>query len=218
MSSKKKGGAKKGGAKKPKASDVAGAMDAKQWAEFMKSNGKKIKDAKSLAALLQSNPLKVKIGGAKKANLKAGKSPAKKAGGGDAKGGKVAYQFGSRRLNVTVPDDYAKIKSAEGPPKAGLQLKYAHGYSGNFDESRQNVYLTSDGKNLIYYIAAVVVVMNVETGTQEFFTRHNDDITTVAVQPGPGDAKKGFLVASGQKDPKDDPSAGKKDLPKIYCW
>eukprot|EP00486_Rosalina_sp_Unknown_P002333 CAMPEP_0201576290 /NCGR_PEP_ID=MMETSP0190_2-20130828/22024_1 /ASSEMBLY_ACC=CAM_ASM_000263 /TAXON_ID=37353 /ORGANISM="Rosalina sp." /LENGTH=798 /DNA_ID=CAMNT_0048006991 /DNA_START=145 /DNA_END=2541 /DNA_ORIENTATION=+ len=219
MSSKKKGGkgkkgAKKGALKGSECVTIAMALNKTEWTAVIKA----LPAASNKALKEQLGNYSSKLSEKKKSNLKSGKSPAKAAGGKSGGKDKIAYKFGSRTLNVTVPADYSKIKAAEPKnPKGGLQLTYAHGYSGNFDESRQNVYLTSDGKNLIYYIAAVVVVMNVETGKQEFFTRHNDDITTVAVQPGPGDDKKGFLVASGQKDPKDEPGAG-KDLPKVYVW
>ena len=230
MASKKKGGKKAAaGAKKggdgPTASEIASQITLKQWkTEVFKKE--KFKQAADLAKHLKECNKKWKYGkpgaGASAAASSAAGAPAKtrpsKKGGLGAAAGKVTYQFGSARLNLNIPEDYAKIKAAEPKlPTAGLELAYAHGYSGNFDESRQNVYLTPDGKLLIYYIAAVVVVMNVNTGKQSFFTHHNDDITTVALRPGAGNDKGAFLVASGQKDPKDEPGQG-KDLPKIYVW
>jgi len=127
-------------------------------------------------------------------------------------GRKVNYNFGSRKLTVLrpskgVPDKKEQKRAVEGK----LKLIKAHGYSGNFDESRQNIYLSQDGKYLLYYIAAVVVVFDYAANKQTFFTKHNDDVTTICVSPNK------TWCASGQKDPKDEPGKG-KDLPKVYVW
>jgi len=125
---------------------------------------------------------------------------------------KVVYHFGSARMQVIKPSTgYPDKKTAKRAVEGKLKLSYAHGYSGNFDDSRQNIYLSQDGKHLIYYIAAIVVVFDYEANTQKFFTKHNDDVTTICLSPTK------TWCASGQKDPKDEPGAG-KDLPKIYVW
>jgi len=125
---------------------------------------------------------------------------------------KIMYQFGSARMQVIKPSTgYPDKKTAKRAVEGKLKLMYAHGYSGNFDDSRQNIYLSQDGKHLIYYIAAIVVVFDYEANTQKFFTKHNDDVTTICLSPNK------TWCASGQKDPKDEPGMG-KDLPKIYVW
>jgi len=122
------------------------------------------------------------------------------------------YQFGYRKLQVLKPTEgYPTKKEAQRPVEGKLELFYAHGYSGNFDESRQNIYLSHDGNKLIYYIAAVAVVYDFKNNTQRFFTKHNDDITTICLSP------KKKWAATGQKDPKDEPGQG-ADLPKIWIW
>lgn len=89
------------------------------------------------------------------------------------------YMFGTRKLQMLKPTEgYPTKKEAQRPVEGALELFYSHGYSGNFDDSRQNVLLSDDGTKLIYFIAAVVVVMDYQARTQQFFTRHNDDITT----------------------------------------
>merc|ERR1711933_400424 len=66
---------------------------------------------------------------------------------------KVMYNFGSRKLQVLRPSEgYPTKKEAKRAVEGKLKLFYAHGYSGNFDESRQNIYLSQDGQFLIYYI------------------------------------------------------------------
>ena len=88
------------------------------------------------------------------------------------------YQFGSRKLQVLKPTEYPTKKEAQRPVEGKLELFYAHGYSGNFDESRQNICLSQDGTKLIYYIAAIAVVFDFQKNEQKFFTKHNDDLTT----------------------------------------
>ena len=122
------------------------------------------------------------------------------------------YNFHSRKIQVIKPSKgYPDKKTAKRAVEGKLKLFYAHGYSGNFDDSRQNIYLSQDGKFLLYYIAAVVVVYDYAANTQKFFTKHNDDLTTLCLSPNK------TWCASGQKDPKDKPGKG-KDLPKIYVW
>merc|ERR1712032_1273915 len=122
------------------------------------------------------------------------------------------YQFGYRKLQVLKPSvGYPTKKEAQRSVEGKLELFYAHGYSGNFDESRQNICLSNDGTKLIYYIAAIGVVYDFTNNSQQFFTKHNDDVTTVCVSP------KKTWAATGQKDPKDEPGQG-KDLPKIWIW
>eukprot|EP01084_Bolivina_argentea_P033253 61531_1 len=122
------------------------------------------------------------------------------------------YQFGYRKLQVLKPSvGYPTKKEAQRPVEGKLELMWSHGYSGNFDESRQNICLSSDGKKLLYYIAAIAVVYDYDKGEQSFFTKHNDDLTSICVSPNK------TWAATGQKDPKDEPGQG-KDLPKIWVW
>ena len=118
------------------------------------------------------------------------------------------YQFGSRKLQILKPTEYPIKKDAQRPVEGKLELFYSHGYSGNFDESRQNICLSQDGTKLIYYIAAIAVVYDYENNSQQFFFKHNDDITTLCVSP------TNSWVATGQKDPKDEPGQG-ADLPYV---
>eukprot|EP01084_Bolivina_argentea_P319902 554923_1 len=114
---------------------------------------------------------------------KKSKTEEKKDGGGRG-GRKLMYNFGSRKLQVLKPSKgYPDKKTAKRAVEGKLKLFYAHGYSGNFDESRQNIYLSQDGKFLIYYIAAVVIVFDYAANTQKFFTKQNDDITTICLAP-----------------------------------
>ena len=95
---------------------------------------------------------------------------------------KTSYRFGSRNLQVIKPSKgYPDKKTAKRAVEGKLKLMYAHGYSGNFDESRQNICLSSNGNKLIYYIAAIAVVYDLKNNTQSFFTKHNDDLTSYVI-------------------------------------
>ena len=92
------------------------------------------------------------------------------------------YHFGTRNLQVLKPSvGYPTKKEAQRPVEGKLELFYSHGYSGNFDESRQNICLSSDGTKLIYYIAAIAVVYDYKNNSQQFFTKHNDDLTSLSI-------------------------------------
>jgi len=127
---------------------------------------------------------------------------------------KITYRFGSKKLQLFKPSTgYPSPDDAKKKPSADLKLMYSYGYSGAPSESRQNLYISNDGKYIVYYIAAVVIVMNVADNTQKFFTAHNDDITALTLDTRDGSSK----VASGQTDPIDRPGEG-KDLPKVWVW
>ena len=51
--------------------------------------------------------------------------------------------------------------------QAGLQLEFVYGYAGKYNTA-SNLFWTADGK-IVYYVAAVGIVYNPETHTQDFF-------------------------------------------------
>jgi len=224
-SKKKKGGDKKRASKKgggeAEYAKISDKLNQSDWADVYKQL-----DAKAKKALFPILDAKKEILKKRKAAEKAkgGKSPraSKKGKGGDddekddGKAGKakrkIMYNFGSRRVQCIRPTEgYPDKKEAKRAVGGKLKLTYAHGYSGNFEDSRQNIYLSQEGDLLMYYIAAVVVVFDYKANTQKFYTKHNDDVTTLCLSPTK------TWAASGQKDPKDEPGQG-KDLPKIYVW
>ena len=87
------------------------------------------------------------------------------------------YKFGFGKVKVIQPSDFA-AEGLEDPPKAELELYYGHGYNGNSEDSRQNLYLSKDKGSLLYFTAAVVVKHNIAENTQQFYCDHNDDVTT----------------------------------------
>lgn len=74
-------------------------------------------------------------------------------------------------------------------PASKLVLHHVHGYRGV--DCRDNVHFTGDGE-LLYFVAGVAVVADIDRNTQRFFTGHDDDIVSVALHPD------GTTVATGQ--------------------
>jgi len=123
---------------------------------------------------------------------------------------KKFYRFGTRKIQVILPTEGVPTsKDAKLKPEATLELEHAHGYNGNDVQSRDNMFL--DENRLCYYIAGTGVVLDTKTGRQNFFRKHNDDISCMGIDPNMGSE----LIATGQVDPKD---YTKKDLPKIWIW
>jgi echinoderm microtubule-associated protein-like 6 len=87
--------------------------------------------------------------------------------------------------------DISKIPPGERAemPDASLQLAFVHGYRG-FD-GHDNVHMNKDG-HLLFYVAAVGVVMDVGRRAQRFYLGHTDDILCMAPHPN------GDWVATGQ--------------------
>ena len=117
------------------------------------------------------------------------------------------YQFGSRKLQMLKPTEYPSMEEAQRPVEGALELLYVHGYSGHFEDSRQNICRSDDGTKILYYMAKVAVVHDHESNTQRFFREHNDVITAICVCPSRR------WAATGQKNPKEESS----HLPYVHC-
>jgi microtubule-associated protein-like 1/2 len=82
-------------------------------------------------------------------------------------------------------DAEAKLKA----PKETLKLEWVYGYRGK--DCRSNLYTLPTGE-IIYFMAAVVVLHNVEEGTQRHYLGHTDDVKSLTVHPDK------VTIASGQ--------------------
>ncbi|KAF5837534.1 hypothetical protein DUNSADRAFT_4227 [Dunaliella salina] len=81
--------------------------------------------------------------------------------------GKIRYQFCHKPVfPPTNWDGSLALRSAQ-KPKAGLQLEFVYGYAGKLNTCN-NMFWTADGK-IVYYVAAVGIVYDPETHTQQFF-------------------------------------------------
>ncbi len=74
-----------------------------------------------------------------------------------------------------------------------LELDHIHGYRG-FD-CRDNLFYLADNESIVYPAAGAGVVHHIRRGTQKFYTKHTDDIISMAVHNG---EQNGNIVASGQ--------------------
>lgn len=75
------------------------------------------------------------------------------------------------------------------PPQNKLKLEWVYGYRGK--DCRSNLYLLPTGE-IVYFVASVVVLFNVEEQCQRHYTGHTDDVKCLAVHPNK------LIVASGQ--------------------
>ena len=89
------------------------------------------------------------------------------------------------RTGVFAPtawdESSALARRTLGPPDARLELEAIHGYAG-LANSAPNLFCSSAGE-LVYYTAAVGVVLSVESRAQRFFLGHTDDIHCLALDP-----------------------------------
>ena len=74
-------------------------------------------------------------------------------------------------------------------PVINLELEYVYGY--RIADTRQNLFYTSDSNKVVYMIAAIGVILDKHSNTQQFFGAgdvrsakgHSDDITALAIHP-----------------------------------
>ena len=79
------------------------------------------------------------------------------------------------------------VRSAQLPNKK-LSLDYVAGFKD--DNSTTSMYATTDGE-IVFYSAAVGIVMDPVANTQRFFVHHTDDISFITLHPS------GNIVATG---------------------
>jgi echinoderm microtubule-associated protein-like 1/2 len=65
-------------------------------------------------------------------------------------------------------------------PSQNLKLEWVYGYRGK--DCRSNIYQLPTGE-IVYFIAAVVVLYNVEESTQRHYLGHTDDVKSLAIHP-----------------------------------
>ena len=82
--------------------------------------------------------------------------------------------------------DITKVTTA---PAQKLKLDWVYGYRGR--DCRSNLYYLPTGE-MVYFVAAVVVLYNVEEQSQRHYLGHTDDVKSLAIHPNK------MLVATGQ--------------------
>ncbi|XP_022113185.1 echinoderm microtubule-associated protein-like 2 isoform X1 [Pieris rapae] len=86
-------------------------------------------------------------------------------------------------------DDTLDPAKVAPPPQSKLKLEWVYGYRGK--DSRSNLYLLPTGE-IVYFVAAVVVLFNVDEQCQRHYTGHTDDVKCIAIHPNK------LIIASGQ--------------------
>ena len=95
-------------------------------------------------------------------------------------------------LVMHIPTDLLhsySINKVNSPPTQRLKLEWVYGYRGR--DCRHNLFLLPTGE-IVYFIAAVVVLYNVEDQIQRHYSGHTDDIKCLTIHPNK------LLIASGQ--------------------
>ena len=85
--------------------------------------------------------------------------------------------------------DIGAPSSRSAAPTTGVSIEYVHGYRGY--DCRNNLFFTNEGQ-IVYHVAAVGILMDLESRTQQHYTGHTDDILCLAMHPS------GSIVATGQ--------------------
>ncbi|XP_070164103.1 echinoderm microtubule-associated protein-like 2 isoform X6 [Polyergus mexicanus] len=91
------------------------------------------------------------------------------------------------------------------PPQSKLKLDWVYGYRGR--DCRSNLYLLPTGE-IVYFVAAVVVLYNMEEHSQRHYLGHTDDVKCLAIHPNK------MIVATGQVCGTDRRDA----MPHIRIW
>lgn len=96
-----------------------------------------------------------------------------------------------RPINVYAPSDVLDfdVTDVGVPPERNLKLEWVYGYRGR--DCRSNVVFLPTGE-VLYFMASVAVLYNMQEGSQRHYTGHNDDIKCIALHPDK------VTVASGQ--------------------
>ncbi|XP_031836394.1 echinoderm microtubule-associated protein-like 2 isoform X6 [Nomia melanderi] len=97
------------------------------------------------------------------------------------------------------------LRKVSTPPQSKLKLNWVYGYRGR--DCRSNLHLLPTGE-IVYFVAAVVVLYNMEEHSQRHYLGHTDDIKCIAIHPNK------LIVATGQVCGTDRRDA----MPHIRIW
>lgn len=106
--------------------------------------------------------------------------------------GILRFNVNGRIIVLNIPTELLQtytIKNVLGPPQQRLKLEYVYGYRGK--DSRHNLYLMPTGE-IVYFMAAVVILYNVDDQIQRHYTGHTSEIRCLTVHPNK------LLIATGQ--------------------
>ncbi|XP_023223869.1 echinoderm microtubule-associated protein-like 2 [Centruroides sculpturatus] len=101
------------------------------------------------------------------------------------------YLYG-KPFVMHIPTEYLQdynLSKVNSIPVPRLKLEWVYGYRGR--DCRTNLYLLPTGE-IVYFIATVVVLYNVEDQIQRHYLGHTDDIKCLTIHPNK------LLIATGQ--------------------
>ncbi|XP_049825884.1 echinoderm microtubule-associated protein-like 2 isoform X2 [Aethina tumida] len=106
--------------------------------------------------------------------------------------GSLKVYLRGRPIVLHAPTEYADsydLMKVAAPPSQRLKLDWVYGYRGR--DCRSNLYFLPTGE-MVYFVAAVVVLYNVEEQNQRHYLGHTDDIKSLAIHPNK------LVIATGQ--------------------
>ena len=118
--------------------------------------------------------------------------------------GILKFYLRGRPVNLICPSaqlDSFSLAKVNPAPAQKLKLEWVYGYRGR--DARANLHLLPTGE-MVYFIAAVVVLYNVEEQNQRHYLGHTQDIKCMSVHPNK------LLIATGQ--------AAGLDRPHVRVW
>ncbi|KAL0123583.1 hypothetical protein PUN28_005827 [Cardiocondyla obscurior] len=122
--------------------------------------------------------------------------------------GTVRMYLRGRPVLLYVPTSMMEsydLHKVSTPPQSKLKLDWVYGYRGR--DCRSNLHLLPTGE-IVYFVAAVVVLYNMEEHSQRHYLGHTDDVKCIAIHPNK------LVVATGQVCGTDRRDA----MPHIRIW
>ncbi|XP_076314388.1 echinoderm microtubule-associated protein-like 2 isoform X6 [Tachypleus tridentatus] len=106
--------------------------------------------------------------------------------------GTLKMYLRGRPIVMHIPSEFLQdytLSKVNNAPLQRLRLEWVYGYRGR--DCRSNLHLLPTGE-MVYFVAAVVVLYNVDDQTQRHYLGHTDDVKCLAVHPNK------LIIASGQ--------------------
>lgn len=106
--------------------------------------------------------------------------------------GTLKMYLRGRPVIFDAPSDIAQdfnISKTQTAPKKELKLDWVYGYRGK--DCRSNLFLLQNGE-IVYFVAAAVILHNPEEQTQRHYLEHTDDVMSLALHPNR------LIIATGQ--------------------
>ncbi|XP_065052263.1 echinoderm microtubule-associated protein-like 2 isoform X3 [Rhopilema esculentum] len=101
----------------------------------------------------------------------------------------VKFYIRGRAVSTYPPSNFVETKRNGQAPTAEMKLEWVYGYRGR--DCRNNLFVLPSGE-IVYHIAAVIILLDRSTGEQRHYLGHTDDVKCIALHPDK------VIIASGQ--------------------